>query len=92
MGEVSMLKGLYEPLLRLQEVQWLFLALFALTAVIGINAIFFFNAKRRGFSGRSGLSPFNFPIRTFNSAEWIALAVVFLISFAFGLMAIVSGS
>ena len=67
---------------------WLFATIFIATAVVGGNAVFYFNAKRRRLPGRTGLSPFNFPVSTFNGREWLSLIVVIAVSMAFAVLAV----
>ncbi|WP_157480839.1 MULTISPECIES: hypothetical protein [unclassified Lysobacter] len=76
----------------LNGLQWLFVILFVTTAVVGGNAVFYLNAKRRGLSGRTGLSPFNFPVSTLSGWEWLSLVLVMVVSLVFAVLAVISGS
>jgi hypothetical protein len=68
--------------------QIIFLALAAITWLIGSNVLVSYHYKRLGKSWASGFKPFVFPFTKFNAKEWLILFILFLLTAFFGITAI----
>jgi hypothetical protein len=68
--------------------QMVFFALFAGTWLIGGNIIVARHYKRLGKSPWFGFKPFAYPFTNFNAKEWLALAVLAVMSLTFGAIAL----
>lgn len=65
-----------------RPLQVIFLALLAITWLIGGNIVIARHYRRVGRSGWSGFKPFAFPFRNFNRAEWLSLFALGVLSLA----------
>ena len=62
-----------------------YLSLFMFTWIVGGNILVFRHYRRLGKPWWSGLKPFAFPFKDFNSEEWLQLLLIATMSLEFGL-------
>lgn len=80
--------AMFEIFGAMPRLQLAFLALAAVTWLVGANVLVAFHYRRLGKPAWSGFRPFAFPFKNFNAREWLILVVLMVISLTFGGIAI----
>ena len=76
-------RAVFEMLANMPGLQLLFLSLFAATWLIGGNVVVARHYRRMGKLAWSGMKPFAFPWKNFNTREWLSLLVLAIASVTF---------
>jgi hypothetical protein len=76
---------------KMPPLQLLFIILFAVTWLIGGHILIAFHYRRLGKPWWSGLKPFVFPFKDFNTREWLILLCLAITALSFGAIALAFG-
>ena len=86
------LEDIFGRFAAIPHLQVVLVILFVVFFLVASNAVFAIHYRRVGKPViRSLFNPASFPLFNFNAREWLLLLVVCLVSFAIGIVAVLSG-